>query len=199
MHVLYCPHTNHVLAVQQAIGASAPSVASIVGDRGLRMTGPRGALDFAIWATATTEREELWIPASELALRTIPAQHDAYTRPHAYVMDGNHLAYVGPDPLRLYVAIEGNGTRVRLSHASFTTPITFLDNHRCWIQIEGPNESDRRILTGVIQANDSSPWDFGITVDPNGPLAPVVVGQNRTYYMLVLVEGLMLDARTQIL
>lgn len=199
MHVIYCPQTDHVLAVQQAIGSAPPSLASIVGERGLRVTNPRGAIPVGLWATETTEREAFWIPSSELALRTVPAQTDVYTRPHSYVMDANHLAYVGPDPLRLHVAIEGNGTRVRLSHPAFSGSITFLSTHRCWIQIEGSDPSDRRILAGAIQAHDSSPWDLAITVDPGGPLAPVVIGQNRTYHLLVLVEGLTLDARTQTL
>jgi len=202
MHLVYVPATNHVLGAHQHTGATAPTIASFAGNGGLRLGGVRGEHQPALfplnWGTATTERESFEIPQPELALRTLPEVRDVFARPFQYVIDTTQVALIPPSPLRLRIQIDAAGTEVVLRSPAILGSISFPTERRVWIQVEGPTGVDRRVMSKVIPAGQAMPWHFPLTVDPNGPLAPIPVGGN-TYFLLVLVEGMVPDARTQVL
>jgi hypothetical protein len=73
--------------------------------------------------------------------------------------------------------------------------LLFPVDTKIFIQIEGPSPSDRRVIRGVFPKNVNGGFHFPITVEPNGPLAPIALG--RCYFILVMIEGLSPDARTK--
>lgn len=202
MHIVYVPATNHVLGVHQHTGATAPTIASLAGNGGLRLGGVRGGHPPSLfplnWGTSTSEAESFAIPESELALRTLPEVRDVFTRPLQYVIDTTQVALIPPSSLRLRIQIDAAGTEVVLSSPTFIGSISFPTERRVWIQVEGPTSVHRRVMSKSIPAGQGSPWHFPLTVDPNGPLAPIPVG-GINYFLLVLVEGMVPDARTQTL
>ena len=116
MHLVYVPATNHVLGVHHQVGSRPPTVASIVGDRGMRIGGIRGQHAVSTlsgnFATATTEQEQFTIAAQELAVRTLPAVQDVFTRPYQYVIDTSQVALLPFPSRRFRIRIDPTGSRV---------------------------------------------------------------------------------------
>jgi len=200
MHVLYIPRTDHILAAVRGSGIAAPTPASVCGDA-MHVGGVRRAMPAADamwnWGTPTIGNERFSIPSRELAARAMTEEAGVYACPYRYVVDTTGVAQVPPIALRLRVEIDTGGSRVRITTPLPWGSISFPSQRRVWIQIEGPAAVDRRILAGAIPANLASPWDFQITVDADGPLAPIATG--ATYHLLVLIEGFHPDTRTQVL
>jgi hypothetical protein len=200
MHVIYIPKTEHILAVMRGTGIPTPTPASVSGD-GMRVGGMLRARPAAEalwnWGTPTVGDEEFSIPARELATREMTEERGVYACPYRYVVDTTGVAQIPASTFRLRVQMDHAGTRVRITTPAVFGAISFPASRRVWIQIEGPTAVDRRILAGMIPAGQSSPFDFPITVDADGPLAPLATGAR--YHLLVLIEGFHPDARTQVL
>jgi hypothetical protein len=202
MHLVYVPASDHILAVHQHVGGPPPTPDSLAGEAGLLVSGVRTAhaatqqtLNFG---TPTTEKEQFWIPARELAVRTLPLEPDVLARPCNYVVDATQVAFLPLPTIRLRIGIDAAGTKVVVTTPAINGHISFPTQRRVWIQVEGPNPVDRRLIASVLPAGHNSPFDFPLTVDTDGPIAAVPVG-GHTYHLLVLIEGLVPDVRTQVL
>ena len=200
MHVLYVPATDHVLAAQRRVGGQTPTVEMLAGPGGFRLgcvRGPHGAADVG---TATTQQERFWIGHGQLAVRTMPLVADVFERPHAFLVDTDHVAELPPSDLRFKVSLDSNGNRLVVTKPdSVPIQLKLPERRRVWIQIEGPRPVDRRVMAGAIEAGDDSPWSFPLTVEPDGPIAPIPTAGSQLYYILLLIEGLLPDVRTQTL
>ena len=131
-------------------------------------------------------------------MRTVSVEQGALTCPYGFVVDGAQVAQL-PQSFRLGIAIENAGTNLVLRSPLTFVALTFPDQTRVWAQVEGPRAVDRRIMAKTIPAGHTGNVVIPLTVDTDGPLAAIPVGSSTTYYVLVLVEGRMPDARTQVL
>ena len=195
MAVVYLNGTNHVLAVVHH-SATPPALAAVVGD-GLRVAGVRGAWPATVlgYGAPTSQQERFVVPASQLSMRVMPMLASAFSAPHRYLVDTTALAEL-PAPLDLRdVSVTLGETAVQIGSTDLISPgISFPVETQIYVQVEGPDPSDRRIVRGTFPANQSKLFQFALTVEPGGPLAPIA--KLKRYFVLVMIEGKSPDART---
>jgi hypothetical protein len=202
MAVIFMKQTNHVLAaVEQS--AALPGLPSLVGSDGLHVAGVRGAFppnvtgsNVAGYGVSTSQEERFVVPTTEIDMKLLPRVDDVFVRPHVYLVDFATVAALPPlGPHRdVSVSLDQRQVTIGSTDPTQTNSLTFPVDTGVFIQVEGQDPSDRRVMRGVLQANHRSPFTFQLTVEPGGPLAPIA--SNKRYFILVLIEGKTPDART---
>jgi hypothetical protein len=197
MAVIFMKQTNHVLAaVEQS--AALPELPSLVGSDGLHVAGVRGAFppNVAGYGVPTSQEERFVVPTTEIDMKLLPQVDDVFVRPHVYLVDFATVAALPPTgPYRdVSVLLDQHQVTIGSTDPMHPNSLTFPVDTGVFIQVEGQDPTDRRVMRGVFQANHPSPFKFQLTVEPGGPLAPIAL--NKRYFILVLIEGKTPDART---
>lgn len=197
MAVIYVQQTNHVLAALQQ-SAQLPDLAHLVGSDGLHVAGVRGSFPYNVagYGAPTSQEERFVVPTSELGLKQFPRNDDVFVRPHVYLVDFTTVAALPPPADYRDVSVELDQHNVTIGSTDPGHPhaLKFPVDTKAFVQVEGPDPSDRRVMRYVFQANQQSPFSIPLTVEPGGPLAPIAL--HKRYFILVLIEGKSPDART---
>jgi hypothetical protein len=200
MGVIYLNETNHVLAAVRH-SAAVPDLAALAGSDGLHVAGMRGLLaPHVIEYGAPTSLEETFIiPIAQLSQKQLPFNADVFANTHAYLVDATTVTKLPPPTDYRNVRIELTQVAVIIESTDPAHPniLSFPVATKVFIQIEGPDSTDRRVIRGVFPQNAPNSFQFPITAEPGGPLAPIAPG--RRYFILVMIEGQAPDARTKTL
>lgn len=198
MTIVYLNGTHHILAATSAGGDTA----ALIGQDGLHLTSLRGVFPSPMpanrdYGPAPSGEERFVIPSPELSVKQLPFDPAVIVQPYTFLADVSTAVRLPPStgerPLR--IQLTSNYLRLATPVTGLVIPqIKFPVDHAVYIQIEGLASWDRRVVRGVIQKNDDTPFDFYLTAEPGGPLAPIAPG--RRYYVLVMIEGLPPDERT---
>lgn len=195
--VIYVNQTNHILAALQQ-SARLPDLEKLVGPDGIHISGIRGILPplVAGYGAGTTQLERFVVPTTEIGLKLLPRLDDVFVRPHVYLIDlTSAVALPLPGPYRdVNVALHLTNVTLGSTDPLHPASLTFPVDTKVFIQVEGPDPTDRRVMRGLFPAGQHSPFAFQLTVEPGGPLAPITPG--KRYFILVLIEGKSPDART---
>jgi hypothetical protein len=197
MALVYLSGTNHLLAAVKH-SAGAPDLASLVGSDGLHLERVRGRMtpNVAGNGAPTSQQEKFVIPLSQLAQKSLPLNLDVFVAPHAYLVDTSTVAKLPPMGENRFVSVGLNQSAVNIGSTDPVHPdnLSFPVDTRVFIQVEGPDATDRRVMRGVFPKNQQGGFHFPMTVEPDGPLAQIALG--KRYFILVMVEGQAPDART---
>jgi hypothetical protein len=193
MTVIYLNETNQVLAAVRH-SAALPDLTVLVGSDGLYMCGMRGTL-------APAPRVNYGAPPRvrrKRSQKSLPFNLDAFTNAHAYLIDASTVTKLPPPSDSRAVRVEVNQAALIIESTGQVHPNSLqFPATRVFIQIEGPDSTDRRVIRGVFPQNASNSFQFPITAEPGGPLASIALG--KRYFILVVTEGQVPDARTRTL
>ena len=181
--------------------ADVPGLAALAGSDGLHVAGMRGLLapNVIEYGLPTSQEEAFIIPAAQLSQKQLPFNVDVFTNAHAFLVDATTVTRLPPPADFRDVRIELTQVAVIIESTDPAHPanLVFPVNTKVFVQIEGPDATDRRLIRGMFPQNVQSSFHFPITAEPGGPLAPIASG--KRYFILVMIEGLAPDARTKTL
>lgn len=199
MTVVYASYTQHVLAALRRVTPADDGLEGLIGPDGLSVAGGRMAVAIVAgfnYGVEASGSERLVVPKGELSSTSLHFDLDVLRRPFRYVSDGTSAAAL---PLSNRVRITLSTTAVTIgSPKMLPNPghLTFVQDTKVLIAVEGPTPADRRVMRGVFHQGNIAEQHFVLTTDAGMQLPLAAANPTRPYSILVLIEGQSPDLRT---